>query len=113
MSGGAVWAFKTLSSITPIESFSEFTIKDVKDYQVQLIFNFEKFVALAKTNPEADRVLKTYNQQSLLSANNLLIGLLDNVEKPEEKKYFFVKNGQMAWLVAYVLESAKNGKVIY
>ena len=113
LSGGAIWAFKTLSSTGPIESFSEFTIKEVKDYQVQLVFNFDKFVQLAKTNPEAERVLKTYDQQNLLSASNLLVGLLDNIDKPNDKKYYFVKNGQMAWLVAYVLESAKNAKVIY
>ena len=112
-SGGAVWAFKTLFDTKPIESFSEFKINDVKDYKAQLVFDFKKYEDLAKTNPEAARVLKTYNQQSLLSATNLLLGLLDSVDNPDDKKYYFVKNGQMAWIVAYVLESAKNAKVIY
>jgi exopolyphosphatase/pppGpp-phosphohydrolase len=111
-SGGAIWAFKTLTATKPIESFSQFTIKEVKDYKAQLVFDFGRFEALAKTNAEAEKVLKTYNQQNLLSATNLLVGLLDNIENPEDKSYFFVKNGQMAWLVAYVLEMS-NSKVIY
>lgn len=112
-SGGAVWAFKTLFDTKPIESFSEFSINDVKDYKAQLVFDFAKYEELAKTSPEATKVLKTYNQQSLLSATNLLLGLLENVENPDDKKYYFVKNGQMSWLVAYVLETAKNAKIIY
>ena len=112
-SGGAIWAFKTLTDSKPIENFSEFGIKQVKDFKVALIFDFARFEKLALTNPEAARVIKTYDQKSLLSATNLLLGLLDNIENPDSKKYYFVKNGQMAWLVAYVLEAAKNGRVIY
>lgn len=112
-SGGAVWAFKTLFDTKPIENFSEFTAKEVKDYKTQLVFDFSKFENLVKTNPEAARVLKTYDQKHLLSATDLLLGLLNNIENPEDKKFYFVKNGQMAWLVAYVLETAKSGKTIY
>ncbi len=112
-SGGAVWAFKTLFDTNPIENYSEFTKKDVTDYHIKLIFEFSNYVELAKTNVDIAKVLKTYDQQSLLSANNLLISLLDHLENQDSKKYYFIKNGQMAWLVAYVLENAKNGRVIY
>ncbi|MEO0059591.1 MAG: hypothetical protein RLZZ312_1238 [Bacteroidota bacterium] len=112
-SGGAVWAFKTLFDRKPIDNFSEFTPKEVKDYKTQLVFDFAKFEKLAKTNAEVAAVLKTYDQKHLLSATDLLLGLLNNIENPEEKKFYFVKNGQMAWLVAYVLESVKGGKTIY
>ncbi len=113
LSGGAVWAFKTLTASNEIENFSEFTIKEVKDYKIQLVFDYGKFEKLAKTSPEIDKVIKTYNQQNLLSATNLLLGILENIENADDKKFYFVKNGQMAWLVAYVLESAKNAKTIY
>lgn len=112
-SGGAAWAFKTLMSTKPIENYSEFSLKDVKDYQMQLVFDFKKFEDLAQTNPEVKRVLDTYNQSSLLAANSLLLSTIENLDKPNEKKYYFIKNGQMAWLVAYVLQSAKHGKIIY
>jgi exopolyphosphatase/pppGpp-phosphohydrolase len=111
--GGAVWAFKTLTATSEIESFSEFTIKQVKDYKIQLVFDYGKFEKMALTNPEIAKVIKTYNQQNLLSATNLLLGILENIEDAADKKFYFVKNGQTAWLVAYVLESAKNSKPIY
>jgi exopolyphosphatase/pppGpp-phosphohydrolase len=113
MSGGAVWAFATLSATKEIENFHEFTIQDVRNYQVQLLGDFSKFEEAAKNNKDIDRVLKTYSLKHLISANELLISTLEKIESPEEKKIYFVKQGQIAWLLAYVVETVKNAKVIY
>lgn len=113
MSGGAVWAFATLTATKPIENFHEFTMQDVKNYHVQLLGDYAKFEETAKTNKDVDRVLKVYSQKHLISANNLLISTLERVEDPESKKLYFVKQGQIAWLLAYVVETVKNAKIIY
>jgi exopolyphosphatase/pppGpp-phosphohydrolase len=113
MSGGAVWAFATLSATREIENFHEFTIQDVRNYQVQLLGDFSKFEEAAKSNKDIDRVLKTYSLKHLISANELLISTLERIENPEEKKIYFVKQGQIAWLLAYVVETVKNAKIIY
>lgn len=113
MSGGAVWAFITLTATKPIENFHEFTIQDVRNYQVQLLGDFTRFEEMAKENKEIERVLKTYSLKHLISANELLISSLEKIEDPEDKKIYFVKQGQIAWLLAYVVETVKNAKVIY
>jgi exopolyphosphatase/pppGpp-phosphohydrolase len=113
MSGGAVWAFITLTATKPIENFHEFSIQDVRNYQVQLLGDFTKFEELAKNNKDVDKVLKTYSLKHLISANELLISSLERIEDPEDKKIYFVKQGQIAWLLAYVVETVKNAKVIY
>ncbi len=113
MSGGAVWAFATLTATRPIDNFYEFTIQEVKNYHVQLLGDFAKFEDAAKTNKDIERVLKTYSQRHLISANDLLLSTLERIEDPDDKKIYFVKQGQIAWLLAYVVDTAKNAKVIY
>lgn len=113
LSGGAVWAFITLSSETPnVDNFHEFTLDELNQYQVRLINNYATFEKLAETNKEAEKVLKTYSQKYLISANNLLLSVLNNLESPKEKKYYFSKQGQIAWLLAYVVDSSKGTKHI-
>lgn len=113
MSGGAVWAFATLTATRPIDNFHEFTIQEVKNYHVQLLGDFAKFEDTAKTNKDIERVLKTYSQRHLISANDLLLSTLERIEDPDDKKIYFVRQGQIAWLLAYVVDTAKNAKVIY
>lgn len=117
MSGGAVWAFFTLHSGTAApENYNEFTYTDVLEYNAVLQNNFKRFEDLATTNEEAQRVLKTYSQKSLISANNLLItalaGLGNAADTTANKKLFFVKQGQISWLLSYIVDSSK-GKVVY
>lgn len=113
MSGGAVWAFATLSATKPIENFHEFSIQEVKNYHVQLLGDYAKFEDMAKSNKDIERVLKTYSHKHLISANDLLLSTLEKIEEPEDKKIYFVKQGQIAWLLAYVVDTVKNAKVIY
>lgn len=113
-SGGAVWAFYTLFTVGEAhENFNMYALDDVLKYDQILKYNFEKFQALAKTDKEVDRVLNTYSQKHLISANNILISCLQNLDIKENKKIYFVKNGQIAWLLSYIADSAKGSKVIY
>ncbi len=113
LSGGAVWAFFTLSNNSGKENFSEFTYEDVLYYDAIIKNNFKKFIDLSETNPEMARVLKTYSQKHLIAANTILLASLSNLGELETKKLYFVKQGQIAWLLSYVADSAKGSKVIY
>ena len=68
---------------------------------------------LAKTDAEVDKVLKTYNQRSLIAANSILIATLQNLNNIDDKKIYYAKQGSIAWLLSYISESAKGIKVIY
>ncbi|GEM55733.1 hypothetical protein B0A58_05960 [Flavobacterium branchiophilum NBRC 15030 = ATCC 35035] len=113
LSGGAVWAFATLTATAPIENFHKITLEEVSKHQLDLIGNFTKFETLSKTNPEIEKVLNTYSQRHLITANNILLSAIQNLDEPKDKKIYFVKQGQIAWLMAYILESAKDSKTIY
>ncbi len=114
ISGGAVWAFYSLMNDLGItDNFAPFTFEDVKYYDAVLKNNFSRFVDFAQKDAEAAKVLKTYSQKYLISANAILIGCLENLGGIEEKKIFFVKQGQIAWLLSYVAETAKGAKAIY
>lgn len=113
LTGGAVWSFFTLSALNQTENFAEFTLDDVKYYDAVLKNNFKKFSDLAESNPDAAKVLKTYSQKHLISANTLLLTALENLGNINNKKLYFVKQSQIAWLLSYVADSAKGAKVIY
>ncbi len=113
MTGGAVWAFYTLYHQSSSNIFNLFTIGDVKEYGAKVKNNFESLKKLSKINPEALRVLQTYSQKHLISANTILVTLLENMGNVDNKKLYFAKNGQIAWLMTYVADSSKGVKVIY
>ena len=113
MSGGAVWAFYTLFNGVAKSSFNDFTIENVLDYDAVLKNNFGKFVELAKTDKDVDTVLKTYSQKYLISGSNLLLVALEAVPDINNKKLFFAKEGQIAWLVTYIAERSKTIKKIW
>ena len=113
MSGGAVWAFYTLYKGNVAENFNPFTLTELKEYNAIVQNNFAKFKYMAETNPEIARVLKTYSQKHLISANNILISSVENLGNLESKKLFFAKNGQIAWLVSYIADASKGVAVVY
>ena len=114
LSGGAAWAFYTLFyEGEATQNFNEITLDNVLYYNEILLFNFEKYQTLAKTNPGIERVLKTYSQKHLISANNLLIEMLENINNIDNKKLYFAKQGQIAWLLSYVADFAKGAKPMY
>lgn len=113
MSGGAVWAFYTLYNGAAKETFNEFKLEDVLYYDAVLKNNFKRFEELAKTDKEAEKVLKTYSQKYLISGSNLLLVSLEAIPDINSKKLYFAKEGQIAWLVSYVADRSKKIKKIY
>jgi len=109
LSGGAVWAFATLYYNENIkEHYVALSMEDVLNYDAILKNNFIKFTTLAKTNKEAARVLSTYDQKYLISANNILVSLLESIPNLETKKIFFVKDGQTIWLISHIADRSKK-----
>ena len=113
MSGGAVWAFYTLFNGAAKASFNKFTIEDVLDFDAVLKNNFKKFEELAKTDKEAETVLKTYSQKYLISGSTMLLVTLEAIPDIKNKKLFFAKEGQIAWLVTYIAERSKKVKKVW
>jgi hypothetical protein len=113
MSGGAVWAFYTLYNGEAKEHFNEFRLEDVINYDAILKNNFKKFEDLAKTDKNVDKVLKTYSQKYLISGSNILLVCLEAIPDINDKKLYFAKEGQIAWLVSYIADRSKKVKKIY
>lgn len=109
LSGGAVWAFSTLYYDEDVKNhYVTLTLEDVINYDAILKNNFNKFVALSKTNKEVARVLSTYDQKYLISANNILSNFLESIPNLETKKIYFVKDGQVTWLMSYIADRSKK-----
>lgn len=113
MSGGAVWAFYTLINGVAKENFSEFKLEDVIYYDAILKNNFKRFEELAKTDKEAEAVLKTYSQKHLISGSNILQACLEALPNVNDKKLYFAKEGRIAWLVSYIADKSKKIKKVY
>ncbi|WP_428223623.1 exopolyphosphatase [Flavobacterium sp.] len=114
MSGGAVWAFYTLYNGSEAkDNFNEFTLEDVINYDAMIKNNYAKFEELAKKNKEAEKVLKTYSQKHLISGAALILVSLENIPNINDKKLFFAKQGQIAWLVSYIADRSKKVKKIW
>jgi exopolyphosphatase/pppGpp-phosphohydrolase len=113
MSGGAVWAFYTLYKGVTKEPFNQFKLEDVINYDAILKNNFKKFEDLAKTDPEIEKVLKTYSQKYLISGSNILLVCLEALPDVNNKKLYFAKEGQIAWLISYIADRSKKVKKIY
>ncbi len=113
MSGGAVWAFYTLYNGAAKNTFNEFNLEDVLNYDAILKNNFQKYEELAKTDKNVRQVLDTYKQVNLISGSNILLVCLEALPKINDKKLFFAKEGQIAWLVSYVADRSKKVKKIY
>lgn len=113
MSGGAVWAFYTLYKGVTKEPFNQFKLEDVINYDAILKNNFKKLEDLAKTDPEIEKVLKTYSQKYLISGSNILLVCLEALPDVNNKKLYFAKEGQIAWLISYIADRSKKVKKIY
>lgn len=114
ISGGAAWAFFTIfTGQEATENFTKVTYEDVITTKAFIENNYRKIEELAETNKEIAKVIKVYQQKSLISAINLLATSLEVVPSMEKKKIYFAKQGQIAWLITYMFESAKGAKVVF
>lgn len=109
LSGGAVWAFATLYYNENVkEHYVALNKEDVINYDAILKNNFIKFTNFAKTNKEALEVLTTYDQKYLISANNILLSCLESIPDIDKKKIYYVKEGQIIWLISYIADRSKK-----
>ena len=116
LSGGAVWAFYTLfynKQASEVQNYEPITFTNALMYSDMLQNEFEKFEEIGKTNPEVARVLQTYSQKHLISGNNILLTALENIRNIDKKKLYYAKQGQIAWLISYVVDSSSGQKPIY
>jgi exopolyphosphatase/pppGpp-phosphohydrolase len=114
ISGGAAWAFYTLlNGAKAEENFTQIKYDDILAMRTIAENNYQRFVTNAESNPEIKKVLNTYQQKSLIAAFNLLETSLEVVPNIQNKKIFFAKQGQIAWLVSYVFDNAKGVKQIF
>jgi Ethanolamine utilization protein EutJ (predicted chaperonin) len=110
LAGGAPWAYCMLNLKT-VNDYNEFTFRDLQEYNAFLQNSFQKYVDMSATNLNIEKVLKTYNQKQLIAANTLLMSSLENIGNLDTKKIYFTKKSQTAWLISYVLDSAKGIKI--
>lgn len=111
LSGGALWAFTTLYyNNNNDDHFVQLKMEDIINYDAIVKNNFITYENLAKTNKEADKVVNTYSQKHLISANNILIACLESIPNLKSKKIYFSREGQIAWLVSYVVDRSKKIK---
>lgn len=114
ISGGAAWAFYTLlNGAKAEENFSQVQYDDILAIRTIAENNYQRFVSNSESNPEIKKVLNTYQQKSLIAAFNLLETSLEVLPNIQNKKIFFARQGQIAWLVSYVFDNAKGVKQIY
>lgn len=112
LSGGAVWAFVTLyyNNNKSNDHFVSLKMEDIENYDAILKNNFVTYENLAKSSKDADKVINTYSQKHLISGNNILIASLQSIPDLKSKKIYFAREGQIAWLVSYVVDRSKKIK---
>lgn len=114
ISGGAAWAFYTLlTGLKAEENFTQVKYDDILAIRTIAENNYQRFTTNAETNVEMQKVLKVYQQKYLIAAFNLLETSLEVLPNIQNKKIYFAKQGQIAWLVSYVFDNAKGVKQIY
>jgi exopolyphosphatase/pppGpp-phosphohydrolase len=106
MIGGATWCMSTFMAPQNKDAFWEFTLNDIKQYNSNLINNYDEMVK--NPSPELEKVLSTYSRESLIAGSMILLNSVNLLDKPETKKLYFVRQGHIAWLVAYIVDSARK-----
>ena len=74
------------------------------------MYHFEKYVTTQYIDRDYDKVLKIFTKENIIAGTNILYQLINNLKNPAEKNYYFVRQGQLAWIIAYVVDSARNKK---
>jgi exopolyphosphatase/pppGpp-phosphohydrolase len=119
LSGGVVWAVTTFAHPTKAGSYTALTLKDVARVEAALTAHPGEYpkpnlsaVTDAKVRQRAmkemARVKKVYRPEQLLAGLQILKSVYG--ELGNERHYYFVRNGYLGWILAYVIE-AGAGKV--
>lgn len=108
--GGAAWAFVTLTKPEEKEAYQPFLQRELIEYSDKLLNHYDEFIKTEYVNKEYERVIKAFSKQNLISGCLLMNQLVANMNNPSQKKYYFVRQGQVAWLIAYVVDVAREKK---
>ncbi len=122
-SGGISWSVATLmypeltdNSVVPF-TFNDLVKLNEKINNNYALLSADNIVALlddksldkAAIAKEINRVHKVFDQKALMAGTALLINIVRQFEGTWEKKQFFlVKNGQVAWISAYVNQTVNH-----
>ncbi|MDX1937759.1 MAG: hypothetical protein SFU21_11610 [Flavihumibacter sp.] len=122
-SGGIAWAVATLLHPEQLkEPVVTVTYNDVKKLYDQLADQYSSLqennitqpLALTDAdaiaiNKEVKRVHGVFDQPSLLGGTALLLKIMRQFESVYERKHFYiVKNGQVGWISAYVVQTVQQ-----
>ncbi|WP_263361239.1 Ppx/GppA phosphatase family protein [Flavobacterium collinsii] len=114
LSGGALWAFYTLfNEKSAANNFTEIRYEDIVLLKFIIENNFEKIVKISLTNPHVKEVLDTYSQKNLIASNSILLTALEEIPNIKNKKIFFAKQGEIAWLISFIMERSKGSIQVY
>ncbi len=122
-SGGIAWSAATLmypelidNSVVPVSykdvvAFNEKLSNKFSDIQPAFLSKIftdntpEKELFLIESN----RVHKVFDQKSLLAGTALILKIMRQFEGTKDKKqFYFLKNGQVGWISAYVNQQLNN-----
>ncbi|MBN8676127.1 MAG: hypothetical protein J0L56_18490 [Chitinophagales bacterium] len=121
-SGGIAWAVATLVhpelvnrsvitvSFDDVLAFSEQLFKDFPAVSADALAKkiTDTKVDKAKAVSEIKRVHSVFDQRSLMAGTGLLIKIMRQFASIyESKEFYFVKNGQVGWISAYVDQAEK------
>jgi exopolyphosphatase/pppGpp-phosphohydrolase len=110
MVGGTVWSFISLTRPGLTNAYEEFTFQDIKNYQYDLVNNFDKFEQQIDTQKDVAKVFDTYSREALLAGSYIMLNSIQDLSNPQEKKIYFVRQGHVAWLIAYIVDTVRKNK---
>ncbi len=119
LSGGIVWALVTIVKPETIKNpLVHLTVDDIEKFHQRLAKNSNVFpepdlaaITDTKTREEAakdvQRVRDTFTTENLLAGTEILRGIAQAFRlEQQQKTIYFARNGYIAWIYAYVKESA-------
>ena len=119
LSGGVVWAVATFAHPGDGRPYTPLTLKDVQQVAAKLAAapgSYPEPDLAGITDPksrrravaEIARVKKVYPAENLLAGVQILESAMQEVGG--EKQFFFVRQGYLGWILAYVTAAAEGGK---
>jgi hypothetical protein len=116
LSGGAIWATMTLTNFDEKKAYVPITIKNFDALEARLLIDPTAFpmpdlssirdeklkTSLSK---EIDRVKGVYKDtKQLLAGVEILKALSGELNMDKDKKVYFVRDGYLGWITAYIAE---------